>query len=86
MNISAASSGAYAVLEVADSGIGIPPDELPLVFDRFTRASNAGNRPGTGLGLSMVREMVDAMDGEINIRSAPGRGTTVTLRFPLANR
>ncbi len=71
-------------IHISDSGIGIPADELPSILNRFTRASNVGNIPGTGLGLAMVKEMVEAMDGTITIASTLGKGTTVTVTFPLA--
>jgi signal transduction histidine kinase len=72
------------MVRVIDSGIGIPAAELPTIFDRFSRASNVGNRPGSGLGLSMVKNMVEAMEGEIEIDSVEGEGSTFTVRLPAA--
>ena len=73
-------------VEVRDTGIGIPAEELPLIFDRFYRASNVGQStmPGTGLGLSLVKELVDLHHGHIEITSDLGAGTTVTLYFSSA--
>ncbi|MEK9802338.1 MAG: ATP-binding protein, partial [Curvibacter sp.] len=66
-----------------DHGIGISPDDLTRVFDRFWRADPSGAIPGTGLGLSLVKEIVELQDGKVQIESAVGEGTTVTLWFPL---
>ncbi len=76
--------GTGAVLVVADSGIGIPPDELSHLTTRFFRASTATRRaiPGVGLGLSITKAVVDAHGGELEIASTLGEGTTFTLRLP----
>ena len=72
------------VLQVADTGEGIPPEHLPHVFERFYRADAARNRDrgGTGLGLSICESIVAAHHGTIAIVSEPGRGTVVTIRLP----
>lgn len=75
--------GAEAVVRVRDRGPGIPPDELPHVFDRFFRGRGARAR-GSGIGLTVARELVLAHGGEIVVESEPGRGTTFTVRLPLA--
>jgi signal transduction histidine kinase/HAMP domain-containing protein len=74
-----------AGLTVADTGIGVPPDELPLLFDRFYRASNATARavPGAGLGLTIVRAIVEGHGGTVRIRSTSERGTTFAVLLPL---
>lgn len=74
------------VLEVADTGIGIPPEDQPHLFEEFFRASNARElfQEGTGLGLSIVREIVLAHDGRIAFQSSAGQGTAFTVTFPLA--
>jgi heavy metal sensor kinase len=73
-----------AIVVVADSGIGIPPEHLPRVFDRFYRADRARSRAegGTGLGLSIARTIVNAHGGQIRLDSAPAHGTTCTVTFP----
>jgi two-component system, OmpR family, sensor histidine kinase MprB len=71
-------------LLVRDHGPGIDPEDLPLVFDRFYRASSARHLPGSGLGLAIVREAVQAHGGTASLGSAPGEGTTVVLRLPAA--
>jgi signal transduction histidine kinase len=81
----AGPSGEVAVLAVRDSGIGIPPDDLPRIFERFYRASNVGESlRGTGLGLAAVQQIVEQHGGEIGTESAVGVGTTFTVRLPLA--
>jgi signal transduction histidine kinase len=73
-----------AVLAVSDQGIGIPPDEVTHVFDRFYRATNvADDVPGTGLGLAGARSIVEQHGGTIGIESALHIGTTVTVRLPI---
>ncbi len=74
------------VVAVHDNGIGIPKAEIPLLFERFTRASNARKLkiPGTGFGLFLTRQLVRLHSGTISISSDEGRGTTVTVRLPLA--
>jgi signal transduction histidine kinase len=70
---------------VADTGVGIPADQLPHIYDRFFRVDKARSKSihGTGLGLSIVKWIVDAHDGTIETRSTEGRGTTVEIAFPL---
>jgi signal transduction histidine kinase len=69
-------SATEAVLEVEDYGVGIPERELPHVFDRFFRASTAGARPGTGLGLASAKAIVDAHGGTLSVASREGEGST----------
>jgi PAS domain S-box-containing protein len=71
-------------IDVRDSGIGIPPDEISRLFDRFFRASNAAvaDRPGSGLGLSIVKEVAELHGGRVEVSSTLGAGTTVHLFLP----
>jgi signal transduction histidine kinase len=69
---------------VADPGIGMEPHQLQRVFERFYRADHSGAVPGTGLGMSIVNEIVSLHQGDIDIESAPRRGTRVTLWLQLA--
>jgi PAS domain S-box-containing protein len=73
-------------VEVADSGIGIPPEELGQIFDRFARASNAraASLPGTGLGLSVVKAVAELHGGRVEVDSTEGRGTTFRVYLPMA--
>jgi PAS domain S-box-containing protein len=73
----------YAVIEVCDQGLGMSPDQLARAFERFYRADASGNIPGTGLGLSMVREVASLHNGHIELDSVLGAGTTARLWIPL---
>ncbi len=75
----------FAQLEVEDTGIGVPPEELPRLFERFHRVEGAGGRSfeGSGIGLALVQELVKLHGGTIAVRSAVGEGTTFTVRIPL---
>jgi len=72
-----------AGVSIADTGLGIPPDELPRVFDRFYRGRAARQQPGSGLGLAMAHALVEYDGGTVVLESVVGRGTTVTLWWPL---
>ncbi len=73
-----------SVIEVADSGTGIPADDLPHVFDRFWRAEKSRSRRtgGSGLGLAIVRKLAEAHGGTADVRSTVGQGSVFTLRLP----
>jgi signal transduction histidine kinase len=72
-----------AIIEVQDSGIGIPEQDQPRLFESFHRASNVENRPGTGLGLAIVKKSVELHGGEIGFTSRIGAGTRFTVSLPL---
>ena len=84
VSITARRVGESLELVVADTGIGVPPDELPRVFERFFRSSNAQDMavPGTGLGLVIVKGIVELHGGDVTLRSTPGLGTEVTVTLP----
>jgi PAS domain S-box-containing protein len=84
VRVSAAADGQGWRIDVQDSGIGIPPDEIGRLFDRFFRASNASEagRPGSGLGLAIVREVIELHGGHAEVTSVLGSGTTVHLFLP----
>lgn len=73
------------VLTVADDGAGINEQDLPHIFDRFYRSSEARTLPGSGLGLSIVKRAAERHGGTVEVESPPGRGTTFTLRLPEAS-
>jgi signal transduction histidine kinase/DNA-binding response OmpR family regulator len=79
---------AYALLTVHDSGKGIPQDDLDRIFDRFyqVESDRQAGTPGTGIGLALVRELVQLMDGEIDVQSRMGEGSTFSVRLPLQIR
>ncbi len=68
---------------IQDWGIGIPKEDLPMLFHPFHRAANVGRIPGTGLGLAIVKKCVEAHSGEIFVHSEVGRGTTFTVTLPV---
>ena len=74
-----------AVLTVSDTGIGILPEDLPYIFERFYRADRARSRAqcGSGLGLAIVQKIVQEHAGNIDVVSVPGQGSTFTLRLPI---
>jgi len=86
VSISVMQRDDHAVLEVADSGLGISADDLPHVFERFYRADKARSRQmgGTGLGLSIVRSICLAHGGQITVNSTEGRGSLFRVELPLA--
>ncbi len=85
LGLDTSSTPPRAQITVEDTGIGIPEEELPHIFDRFYRGSAVQNHqiPGTGLGLAIVKEIVNLHRGEITVQSAPGRGTCFTVWLPL---
>jgi signal transduction histidine kinase len=77
----------HGFLEVQDEGIGIKASELPHIFDRFYRADSSRSKThvaGHGLGLAIAQKLVEKMDGKITATSTPGKGSTFTVRIPLA--
>lgn len=78
-------SGNQIVLKFQDNGMGIPPLDIPYIFEKFYRASNAsGEITGTGLGLSIVKSIVENHQGRIWVESSLGNGTTFTIIFPVS--
>ncbi len=80
-------TGTGIQVDVADTGVGIPPEALPHIFERFYQADPArpgGEKHGTGLGLAIVKEIVGAHGGKISVRSGPDAGSTFTVTLPLA--
>jgi signal transduction histidine kinase len=88
VDVTVSAQNGHAVLEVADSGIGIPRGEQDRLFDRFFRASTATAQavPGTGLGLAIAKAIVDAHDGSIEVESDEGSGSTFRVQLPVRQR
>jgi len=81
----ASEDGSFVVVEVADTGPGIPASEIDHVWEELYRGEGARGVPGSGLGLALVRAIVARHDGMITLRSRPGEGTVFTLRLPVGN-
>jgi signal transduction histidine kinase len=75
-------------ISVSDTGIGMKPEDIPVALERFQQVDNQLSRrhAGTGLGLPLSKALVEMHGGKLRIDSAPGRGTTVTVSFPIASR
>lgn len=85
VTVSSRRAGDEIEVEVTDTGIGIPEEAMPNLFEEFYRAPNAKKMEvvGTGLGLTIVKDLVDRYGGRIEVESEVGRGTTVTVAFPI---
>jgi signal transduction histidine kinase len=77
--------GDYAAIDVEDTGVGISPDEIPLIFDRYRQAKSAkaSGQKGTGLGLTIVKRVTEAHGGKVFVESRPGKGTKFSVVMPL---
>ncbi len=87
VSLTLARTGGEAVVEVGDSGVGIPPDVLPRVFDLFTQVDRTLNRSqgGLGIGLALVHRLVQLHHGSVSARSdGPGKGAVFTVRLPVS--
>jgi signal transduction histidine kinase len=79
------SADCQAIIKISDKGIGIPPQDLPKLFEPFSRGSNVGRTQGTGLGLAIAKQAVELHGGTISVQSKPGKGTTFTITLPTEN-
>lgn len=84
VEVRATDDARAAVIEVADTGMGIPADDLEHVYEELYRGSNARAISGSGLGLALVQRIIQMHRGSIAIRSRPNQGTVITVRLPLA--
>jgi two-component system phosphate regulon sensor histidine kinase PhoR len=84
VKLSARAEGDYVIFAVQDTGVGIPADDLPRIFERFYKADRARSGGGTGLGLAISRHLVEAHGGKIWAESVEGRGSTFYFSIPLA--
>jgi two-component system phosphate regulon sensor histidine kinase PhoR len=83
VTLTAAPEDDHIVVRVQDTGIGIAPDDLPHIFERFYKADRARSSGGTGLGLAIAKHLVERHGGRIWAESQPGQGTTVSFMLPL---
>ena len=86
VKLSVSNEGEFSVLNVSDTGIGIPPEHQSRVFERFYRVDKSHSKEvgGTGLGLSIVKHSAMVHNAKIDLQSTPGKGTSITVRFPKA--
>jgi signal transduction histidine kinase len=82
VEVSTTAAGDAVVVTVADTGPGIPPDEQPRIWDRLYRGDKSRSERGLGLGLSLVKAIVEAHGGRVAVEAAPGRGSRFELRLP----
>jgi signal transduction histidine kinase len=85
IELRAFEDGSSVVIEVADTGSGIPTEEAPHVWEELYRGKGARGLPGSGLGLALVRSIAEKHDGRITLRSRVGEGTVFSLRLPVGN-
>ena len=83
--VEAARLGAHVTVSVADTGEGIGPEDIPRIFDRLYRADKSRSQRGLGLGLSLVRAVLAAHDGSIDVQSVPGKGSRFTFMVPVSD-
>jgi signal transduction histidine kinase len=82
ITLSLRKEDSWAIVDVQDSGIGISPEDLPKVFDRFYRVSGR-NQEGAGLGLAIVKHLSEAHGGKVTVQSSPGQGSRFTVELPI---
>lgn len=87
INVDVTADGNNAALRVSDTGTGIAESELPLIFERFHRVEGAHGRTheGTGIGLALVKELVEPHKGAVSVESTLGKGSTFTVRVPFGS-
>jgi signal transduction histidine kinase len=81
ITVRTARENGHARLEISDTGIGVPREDIPRIFDRFYRTEEARSVRGTGLGLAIARQIADAHGGTLTVHSAPGAGSTFVLEL-----
>ena len=86
IDITVTTQGATAVLEIRDRGLGIPADELEIIFERFERGSRSRQTGGFGVGLWVVKKLCRALGGDVEVQSKPGQGSTFTITLPRDER
>jgi signal transduction histidine kinase len=82
----AVAGGSWIELIVRDTGVGIPDDQLPFIFERFYHGESVRETGGTGLGLSIVKQLVEMQGGTVAAESKVGEGTAISFRLPAGQR
>ena len=85
VSVNAKTQGDYLIVSVSDTGVGIPTDDLPRVFERFYKADRARAGGGTGLGLAIAKHIIEAHHGRIWVDSVEGKGSTFSFSLPLGS-
>jgi signal transduction histidine kinase len=85
IRVEAARQANWIVFNIVDDGVGIPEEVMPAIFQPFETHAAQGHRGGAGLGLSIVKSLVELHGGGVDIRSEEGKGTTATVRIPAAS-
>ena len=85
VEVNVGKSDKYLDIKVSDTGIGIPREKMSKIFNRFYQVDGSHTREqeGTGIGLSLTKELVELHKGKIEVESEPGKGSTFTISFPL---
>lgn len=83
IDVSLKKQNTTALISVKDSGIGIPEEDLPYIFDRFWKKDVGRQNKGTGIGLSLVKEIVEKHQGQVSVESSPNKGSTFTIELPI---
>ena len=84
LEVRAIEDGTNVVIEVADTGSGVPEEELPHIFEELYRGQEARGVEGSGLGLALVKAVIERHGGQATVRSRPGKGSVFTLRLPVS--
>ncbi len=82
VQLTAGTHGPRVCVAITDTGIGVPPEHLPRLFDRFYRVESSRTTPGAGLGLTIAQEIARAHGGKVEVESVPGKGSTFTVTLP----
>ncbi|MHB1060004.1 MAG: sensor histidine kinase, partial [Rhodanobacter sp.] len=83
ITVTATRNGDEVALQVVDTGIGISPEDQPRVFEKFAQTAGAQRHGGAGVGMALVKSLIELHGGRVSLDSTPGQGTTVTCRIPV---